>query len=165
MKSRGLKTISLVCLALALVLLDTSFFSFLSVNNASIILSFLVIVIFALKLSSSFYTITFFTIIFFTIFSSVPPWLIVLCFLILPSLVYYLRSSFLPEPSILSVPVYYMLLTSVFDILLLLYAKELNKQGLLSLCYFVLINTIAGIFIYQTISKIQKSLGHSEIKI
>lgn len=146
---KWIKLTTLFLFAAILVLLDTSFFANLSVHNASIVSVFQLIIIFALIADTKKYL--FFaasTIIFFSVFSSLPIWLIALLFFILPSTILYLRKSHLPLPSVPVALILFLIVNLLFEIILLFYVKEWNKDGLLVLYYFVIINTIFGATLY-----------------
>lgn len=135
--------------AAALTLLDTSFFANLSIRNASIVSVFQLIIIFALMADTKKYF--FFVssaIIFFSIFSSLPVWLIFVLFFVLPGSVLYLRKGHLPLPSVPVALILFAIVNLVFELILLLYFGEWNKNGFSSLYYFVIINTIFGVILY-----------------
>lgn len=151
-------------MSLAAVILDTSFFSFLPVNDASVIISFLIVILFALKLSEDFLIAGFFAIIFLTILSSLPPWLILICYLLLPSIIFYLRGRYLPEPSYVAAIVYFVVLNFIFDLVLLLNVGGFSARGMTSLLYFVLINSFVGMILFTAVDRIHRSFKKGEIK-
>lgn len=135
--------------AALLTLLDTSFFPNIIVKNTSIVSVFQLIVIFAFLADAKKYL--FFTgiaIIFFSIFSSLPVWLIFVLFFVLPGIIIYLRKGHLPLPSMPIALILFMIINFMFELVLLLYVKEWNKNGFTSLYYFVIINTLFGVILY-----------------
>lgn len=135
--------------AIALTLLDTSFFPGLLIKNASIISSFQLMIIFAFLADTKMYL--FFTgivIIFFSIFSSLPVWVIFVLFFVLPGVIIYLRKGHLPLPSVFIALILFTIINFIFEIVLLLYFQEWSKSGFVSLYYFVIINTFFGVVLY-----------------
>jgi hypothetical protein len=165
MKKKWINILLFGFLALCLVLLDTSFFSFLVLFEAQIIISFVALITFAIKADDYLTYFSGFVIIFFSIFSSLPVWLIVINFCVLPEIVFYIRKNLLPEPSVFIIPAYFIAVSFSFEFLLFLYSKEFNASGVLAIGYFVLLNTIAGVVVYGVTDKVSKMFKRGEIKI
>lgn len=165
MKNNLLKYFFISIFSFCLVLLDTSFFSMLTFYEAQIIISFLALIIFALKVDEILTFFCFSIVIFFAVFSSLPVWLILINFLLIPSVVLYLRKNFLPEPSMVSLPLYFMITCFAFEFVLLLYSHDINSKSLLVLVCFALINCFFGT-ILLLLSKVMELLfKRGEIKL
>lgn len=149
-----------------LTLLDTSFFANITAKGATIISVFQFILILALLGNTKNYFVFISgAIVFFAIFSSLPVWIIFLLLFILPSTVLYLSKDHL---SLLSVPIaaiLFLVANFLFELILLLYMKEWNKNGFEVMYYFVILNSIFGIFEYYLFHLfLQKSKKGGRIK-
>ena len=132
-----------------LILLDTTFFSSLTIKNASIISVFQFLIIFSLIADTrNFLIFTTSSVFFFSVFSSLAPFLIFILLFILPSLILFLRKNHLPLPSVPIAIVFFILANFIFEIILLLYYKQWRVEGFSVLYYFVLINSILGVAFY-----------------
>ncbi|MEI7791884.1 MAG: hypothetical protein WCI57_00130 [Candidatus Berkelbacteria bacterium] len=159
------KKILLVCLALATVLLDVSFFSAFEIYGATIISSLAVLLTMAITDRSRNYLIYVFSLIlFFTIFSSLPLLVIALEFLALPVGLNYVMTRYFPRPKAVTSPVYYLFGNFIFELVLLVYSKEYNQAGLLTLSYFVVLNSILGVIFYILQEKVKNDFNIEEIK-
>lgn len=133
----------------ALTLLDTSLFANMTLKNASIVSVFQFMIILALVADTrNFFIFISGAIIFFAVFSSLPVWTIFILLFLLPSSVLYLRKGHLPLPSVPVAAIILLLSNLIFELVLLLYIKEWNKNGFEVMYYFVLINTVFGSLIY-----------------
>ncbi len=160
-----LKLVVLFVLSFALTILDTSFFSFVMIKEAQIISTYLVLVIFAIKADNRFFEFSTFCAVMFSVFSSLPVWLILVNFCLLPSLFYYFRQKFLPEPSVFSSFLYFVSAAFFFELFLLIYVDQLDAYGATIMGSFVLINAIAGSLIYLLQKHYQKLIRKPEIKL
>lgn len=155
----------LFILALFSAILDTSFFSAITIFGASIILTYLILIFLAIRATEETFIFAAFSVIFFTIFSSISVIIILLNFLIIPLMVFYLRKRFLPEPSFLASLLYFSAGSLIFELIFILYFKEFGREGLTILGSFIAMSTIAGMIIYVTESRIRKIFHRREIKI
>jgi hypothetical protein len=154
-------------LALLLTLLDVTFFSNLSVYGATIITTFIVVVIFALdKKWESLILFSSFSFILYSVFSSVPVLVLVFIFYILPFFIHYLRKNYFRDVSAFFSIAYFVPSLFLFDLSLMIATKQWGVEAVLALCYFVIINSVFGIVIYAPILKLRSILTlEKEIKI
>ena len=146
---KWLKFTTIFLSAGALTLLDTSFFANMTIRNASLVSVFQIIIILALVADTrNYFIFVSGAIIFFAIFSSLPVWTIFLLLFILPSAVLYLRKGHLPLPSLPVAAIIILLANLLFELVLLLYIREWNKNGFLVMYYFILLNTFFGALVY-----------------
>jgi len=158
--------ILIILLAFCLVILDVSFFSQLNIYGASILFSFIVAILFVLlNRDKNYLCYLLASVIFFTIFSSLPLPIIFLNFFLLPVAVNYIKNTYFPEPTIISVIFYFFAATFIFDFILLIYAKEWNQSGYLALGYFTVLNSLAGVGLFALIRRIFRHYWAKEIKI
>jgi len=143
-----LKNLFFVLLALICVILDVSFFSFMAVAGATLLVSFtgsMVIAMYRKKEELIIYLLS--IVLFFSIFSSLPPLIILINFLLIPYLANFIRNRFFPEPTIFTGLIYISVSLILFQLILLGYTRQLNLGMVAASGYFVLINAIAGIII------------------
>ena len=146
---KWLKFTTIFLSAGALTLLDTSFFANMTIRDSSLVSVFQFIIILALVADTrNFFIFISGAIIFFAVFSSLPVWLIFILLFALPSAILYLRKGHLPLPSLPVAAIIILLANLIFELILLLYIKEWNKNGFLVMYYFILINTFFGALIY-----------------
>lgn len=158
--------ISIIILAFILVILDVSFFSQLDIYGASVLFSFIAAILFALldrEKNYLFYLLA--AVLFFTIFSSLPLPIIFLNFFLLPVAINYVKNTYFPEPTIISVVFYFFISAFIFDFVILIYAKEWNQAGYLALGYFTVLNSLAGIGLFALIRRIFRHYWAREIKL
>jgi len=158
----------LMLLSLILTLLDVSFFTSIPIAGATIISTYAVIINFSIlknnkNNNNENFIFEAISLIFFSIFSSVPIWLLLIAFFIIPGTIFYLRKNYFPAPSIIVSIAFFALANLFFDLILLVYFSEYNLAGLKSLLYFVLINTIIGVAIYSIANYLK--VKRQEIKI
>lgn len=143
-----LKNLLFVLLALACVLLDVSFFSFMAVAGATLLISFIgsmVIAMYRKKEELIVYLLS--VVLFFSIFSSLPFPIIIINFLLIPYLANFIRNRFFLEPTIFTGLIYISVSLIIFQLILLCYTKQLNLDTLAASGYFILLNAVAGIII------------------
>ena len=146
---KWIKYTILILTPLALTLLDTAFFSNLTIKHASIISVFQFLIILSLIANvRNCLIFAAFSVFFFSIFSSLPLWLIFILFFILPSLILYLRKSHLPLPSVLRSTILFVMCNFVFEMILLLYYRQWSRAGFSVFYYFILINSAVGVLLY-----------------
>lgn len=161
-----IRQIIIIFIALALVILDVSFFSQLDIYGASILFSFIAAILFALLDRDKNYLIYLLSaVIFFALFSSLPLPIIFINFFLLPAVIYYIKNTYFPEPTILSVIFYFSVATFLFDLIILLYAREWNEAGYLALGYFTVLNSLAGVGLFASIRRIFRRYWVKEIKL
>jgi|GEM_PF-1446708 len=150
------KKLLVVLLAFIAVFLDVSFFSFWPIFGATLISSFVLVVIFSLLFDIQLFLIFSLSVVFFfAIFSSLPLLIIIACFLLLPALLLYVRDRYLPEPNFIIIVVYLIIANSLFEIMLLTFFGEWNENGLLAFAYFITLNTLLGL-ICLALSKVKR---------
>jgi len=160
------KKIMLIVVALVTVLLDVSFFSSIEIYGATIILSLSILLTMAISDRSRDYLIYAFSLIlFFTIFSSLPLIVIAIEFLLLPAGLNYVMIKYFPKPRPVTSPIYYIFGTLFFELVLLVYSKEFTESGLLTLSYFVVINSIVGVICYIIQEKVKNDFKIEDIRI
>jgi len=154
-------------LGLLLVLLDVSFLSNFEIYGASIITSFLTLIIMTISDRGDDYIyFSLILILLFSIFSSLPLGVIVINFLVLPSVLNLVVREYFPRPNHVTVMLYFILTTLIFDLVLLVWSRYWSATGLLAVGYFVLINSFAGWiinFIYLSLKR--KFTLDTEVKI
>jgi hypothetical protein len=147
----------IIVLAFVLALLDVSFLGAITIGGATIISTFVVVIVFAIlnKLDA---TILFAAAaaLFFTILSSVPLWIIFLGFFVIPGIVIYLRRTNLPEPNVAVSFFYFIISTLIFELLFLINFREFNLVGFNLTGAFVLINSLAGVIAYYFAKRFSK---------
>jgi len=158
---------TLIIVSFILSFLDISFFSFLGVYGATILSSFIFVIIysFADKTKKDYLIISLSLVLFFSIFSSLPLFPILFNFFLIPSVITYIRKYYLPEPSLIVSIIYFLLATLLFEGLLLIYDKAWNSAGFLTFSWFIFINTLLGLFAYAFYLKIRKRFKTFEIKL
>ena len=140
------KKILLFLLAFIAVFVDVSFFSFWPVFGATLISSFVLVVIFSLFFEDQLFLIFSLSVVFFfAIFSSLPLWIIIVCFLLVPAFLLFVRRRYLPEPNFVIILIYLIIANLLFEMILITFFKEWNEKGLLALAYFVATNTLFGL--------------------
>jgi len=159
------KTLLLIILAFILSILDASFFSFLPVFGATIITSYVTIINFSItEKTNDFLVFTLSVIFFFSAFSSLPVWLIVGVFFILPSLIFFIKKTYFPEPSVFSSFAFFVLGTLLFGIISLIFTKGWTMQGIVSVLYFIILNSAFGVGIYYFSRSIRRKFTRKDIK-
>lgn len=162
------KNLFLSLFALILVLLDVSFFSAISLNGATIISTYVLIINFALISTPKNYheNFTFFeavSLIGFSVFTSVPIIILFFAFFIVPAIIVFLRKNYFPMPSIINSAIFFLLSNIFFEFLFILNQKQMNQAGLELIAYFSIINTLFGVFIYYISDRVKPK--NLEIKI
>lgn len=134
-----------IFLGLILVMLDVSFFSNFEVYGASVITSFLVLVILAISDKGDDYI--FFSlilVILFSVFSSLPLGVIALNFLAMPMILNLVVKKYFPRPNNFTAVLYFTVATFIFDLVLLIWSRDWNMLGFLAVGYFTVINSLVG---------------------
>lgn len=151
--------------ALFLTVLDVSFFSGLQIYGASLLISFVVLIIFALVGQQENWLVFSFGLIFsFAIFSSLPSIVLVINFFLVPAVINFVRRKYLPEPTLFSSISYFVVASLLFELMLVVYFREFDQQVALACSYFVVINSICGMILFGLYLKMRKKFVSSEIK-
>ena len=143
--------------------LDTSFFAFYEIFNATIISSFCLILVIALldfKIQSLYYGA--FCILFLSALSSLPIYSLFIAYMIIPLLIFYLRQKIYFE-AVLPVAVFVLLTSSViFRLSIIPLGSFSYEELLLSVLAFPILNTIFGAVIFVLFNKYHTSRrGHN----
>ncbi len=159
------KYIILVILSLVTTLLDTSFFSFIDIFEASLISTFAVLLTFTiLNFRREALYFASFSILFYTIFSSVPVYLLFILFFGIPIFVYLVKNKIaLNLESIFWIIIILLIANAIFDLLLLFLFGGISAGTLTSFFSFITINTIFGVIIFY-LSKIVIRYFNLEVK-
>ena len=159
------KSLLLITLAFILSILDTSFFSFIPILGTTIISSYAAIINFSIaEKINDFLIFTIAVIFFFSSFSSLPVWLIVMVFLIFPSIMFYVKKTYFPEPSVISSFAFFVSGTLLFALTSLIYTNGWNREGTIASLYFIAINSAFGVLIYYLLRNIKRKITRKEIK-
>lgn len=150
----------LIALAFISTLLDTSFFSFLEIYYAIILIS-LGILISLPMLDIKKGTVIYATllILFFTIFSSLQIWFLFLIFILIPLIVFYLNRRFAFEHSKILIVLVFILCNFLFQFSLAAVSQNFSTQAFISVISFTLINTISGILIFYILKTAKKFIS------
>lgn len=162
-----IKYLILIAVSLVLSFLDISFFSFLDVYGATLLSSFIFLIIFTFvdKTKKDYIIVALSLVLSFSIFSSLPLFPIFINFFFIPAMISYLRRYYLPQPSLIVSVLYFLATTFIFEGVLLIYAKAWNNSGLLTFSWFIFINTVLGIIAYAFYLKVRRKFKTFEIKI
>ena len=149
------------------VLLDVSFLSNFEVYGASVITSFLILIILAISDKGDDYIyFALLLVILFSIFSSLPLGVIAFDLLVLPIALNLVIKKYFPRPNNFTALFYFILATFAFDLFLLIWSRDWSMTGFLAVGYFVVINSLAGWMIYFIYNAIRKKfMLDTEIKI
>lgn len=159
------KYILLFVLSFLTAILDTSFFSFLTLYEASLISTFsIMIILMILDLRREALYFASFSILFYTIFSSVPVYLLFILFLGIPLFFYLLKTRVaINLESLVWVIIILFLSNLLFDLLLIVFFGDVSAGSLTSLLFFTIINTVFGLIVFY-ISKIIIKYFNIQIK-
>jgi len=160
--------IFLFLFAVILVLLDTSFFSFLALFDASIISSFSFLVFFTLNDKNLNKVLLFasFLAVLFSAFSSLSVLVIMINFIFLPTVMFYLRKNYFSDINQFVVIFILLLINLLFDLVIIFsYQLPWDLNILYQLMSFILINTLFQIFIFSFSWMYKRKIITSEIKL
>jgi hypothetical protein len=137
------------------------------VYGATILSSFLFLVTFTIidKTKKDYVLVSLADILFFSILSSLPMPVIFIGFFLVPISIGYIRERYLPEPTSIVSIIYFFLSTLLFEGVLLLYLRAWNMLGILTLSWFIFINTFLGFLTYAAYLRIRKNFSAPEIKL
>lgn len=134
--------------------LDTSFFAFYEIFNATIISSFCLILIIALldyKIQTLYYGA--FCILFLSALSSLPIYSLFFAYMVIPLLIFYLRQKIYFE-AVPVVAVFVLLVSSVlFRLVIIPLGSFSSGELLISIMAFPILNTLFGIVIFVLFNK------------
>ncbi len=155
-----------VMATLALVLLDTSLFSFIRIYDSTIISSFIILIVFAL-LGHSFYLKIMIpaAIIALAALSSLPLWVIAFAFFLLPGIVLFLRQTYVPEPTVIVTITALLLTTFLFQSALLVSDLRFVAGAGLTTAYFIFLNTVVGTVVFAANQRLRQKWMRGEIKL
>jgi hypothetical protein len=85
-------------------------------------------------------------------------------FLLLPAGLNYVMLRYFPKPRPVTSPIYYIFGTLFFELVLLVWSREFTQSGLLTLSYFVVMNSIVGVICYIIQEKVKNDFGIEEIR-
>jgi len=152
--------IFLILLAFCAVLLDTSFFSFLIIYNATILISLILLISMPLSgVRKGTVIYASFLILFFAVFSSLPVWFLLLQFMLIPLIVFYLNQRFALDQSKILVILAFVLCCVFFQLSLAVVSQDFSKQAFVSVISFTIINSIAGVIIFFIFRKMIKTIS------
>ena len=138
--------ITIPALAFLLSILDTSFLSFYEFYNATIISSFAALMIFAIlgyrKESLVFGASCILSL---SVFSSLPVWVLVSSFLLIPSLIFYIRDKIFFDNNIWAIAIIIFLSNLVFRLLMLSLTVTTGSELTNSVISFPILNLLFGI--------------------
>lgn len=160
-----IKGLVLTICALVLSLLDTSFFSAMPLFGATIISTFVFAMVLCVSKDQNiliYYSVS--SVFFFSIFSSLPVWLIVVVFLLIPYILFFIRKKYFPKQSIPSSIPFFMAGTLIFSFILLVYNKQWDIDGVIVVIYFMIINSALGMGLYYILARWEQDFGRKEIK-
>lgn len=160
-----IKILFLFCGAILLVLLDVSFFANLTIGGANLMSSFIFVIMSSLILDQKYLVFIISCALAFTILSSLPVIMILLGIVVLPVALHFFQESFFPEPTILTFPIYFVSASLIFELLLLITAKEFSIAAVLPIIYFILINSVAATVVFAILARVRKVLSPNKIKI
>lgn len=144
-----------IFLALVTTLLDTSFFSFLEIYYATVLISLAFLISFSilnLRKGVTIYA-TFLTL-FFAVFSSLPVWLLISLFFGIPLIIFAVRFRLAIDRSKLILVSAFLIANLLFQLSLAVVSLDFSKYAFISIVSFMVINTLAGLVIYFITKKI-----------
>lgn len=157
----------LIFISFVLVFIDVSFLSFWEVYGATVLSSLLFLIIFSMtdKTKKDYVVAALSVVLAFSVFSSLPLFLIIIGFFLIPASIAYVRQRYLPEPNVPISILYFVISSVFFEGILLLYLRAWTANGLLTFAWFVFINSLVGFISYALYLKIRKNFTTSEIKL
>lgn len=145
-------------LSLILTILDTSFFSFWEVWNATIISSFcflmVVVILGHRKVALVFGA---FSILFLSVFSSIPTVSLLAIYLIIPLLIFYIRQKVYFESSYIPAAIVFLLSGLVFRLVLLSMSLQFGPEVLISLFTFPIINLFVSMLLLWSAKRLNNN--------
>lgn len=163
-----IKIFLLIIFLLVLVMLDTSFFSFISLNNATIISSFAFLICWSLNTENINRILLFSSIvsIIFSILSSLPVIVILSCFFLLPISINFIKKNYFSEFSLLFIIMFLIFSNLLFDLILLVsYQNKIALRDFSQILSFITINGSFQIILVFSSWVYKKRTIKSEIKL
>ena len=145
--------IVIVVVAIVSVILDTSFFSFLEIWHATVLISFQILI--TLAIIGFRYHLLYFSalaILLYAVFSSVPLYFLILAFLGIPLLIIYLKLKITYDSNFPIILLSFLVINFVFQLGLIGVSLNFSAIAVTSVASFSLINTLAGLIIYYIIN-------------
>ncbi|MFA5927423.1 MAG: hypothetical protein WCT32_03140 [Patescibacteria group bacterium] len=163
---RWIKYLLVGVLSLFLVMLDVTYFSSLPIKGATIFSSLVVVIVTALiwPLDPLLILISFLSVLF-AIFSSLPIVLILIMFFLLPVALVFCRQRYLPGSSRFVVLVILIVTCLSTEMLMLIFFPEWSSEVATSIGYFVLINSIFGMAVFELATRVRSAVRHNEIRL
>jgi hypothetical protein len=164
--NKWIRYILLVLLSSAAVILDASFFSYLSVGGVSVLSSLSLFVIFALlgrQRDLLFLSVV--SIFLLAAFSSLPVWFILFGYLFIPSGLMYVKVNHLHDSSLFMTYLLICLCCFTFEVPLLMLAQSWDISSLRMLGYFILLNSSFTMLFFYLVRKTREQFTRGEIKI
>lgn len=152
--------LSIIALAFFSSLLDTSFFSFLEIYYATVLIS-LGILISLPMLDIKKGTVIYATllILFFSVFSSLQIWFLFLIFILIPLIVFYFNRRFALDHSKILIILVFLLCNFLFQFGLAAVSQDFSTSAFISVVSFTIINTIAGVLIFYVLKTVSKFIS------
>ncbi len=145
--------IVIVLVAIVSVILDTSYFSFLEIWHATVLITFQILIVLAIigfRQHLQFFAAI--AILLYAIFSSVPLYFLIVAFLGIPLLVIYLKSKITYESNFPVILLSFLIINMVFQLGLVGATFNISAAAMTSVASFSLINTVAGLVIYYIVN-------------
>lgn len=144
----------LLILAFASTLLDVSFFSFLEIQDATILSSLaLLITLSILDLKKSTVIFASFLTLFFAIFSSLSVWMMIALFFGVPLLIFVANHRFAIDRANFLVIFTFIFFNLIFQLSLALFSLDFSATAFKSIISFMIINSVFGLMIYYLAKK------------
>lgn len=148
--------ILITVIAIVSVILDTSFFSFLEVWHATVLITFQILI--TLSIIGFRQHLLYFAaiaILLYAIFSSVPLYFLILAFLGIPLLIIFLKSKITYESNFPVIFLSFLIVNLIFQLGLIGASLSFSAAAITSIASFSIINTMAGLIIYYIINYIK----------
>jgi len=145
--------IVIVLVAIVSVILDTSYFSFLEIWHATVLITFQILIVLAIigfRQHLQFFAA--FAILLYAIFSSVPLYFLIVAFLGIPLLVIYLKSKITYESNFPVILLSFLIINMIFQLGLVGATFSISAAAMTSVASFSLINTVVGLVIYYIVN-------------
>lgn len=156
----------IILLAFIAVLFDTYFFGLVNFDNASILSSLALVIVFALfNFQSEFMLLSLAIIILLSIMSSLPVWFIPIGYLVVPGILIYIKTSYLPDTSLFAIFLSICLTCLIFELALMVIMRSFDAVAFSTLGYFILINSSVTMIIYLIARQVKKNFIRGEIKL
>ena len=163
----AIKYLFLIVLSFILAFLDISLFSFIGIYGATLLTSFLSVIIFSLsdKSHKDYLIVALSMVLFFSVLSSLPLLAIILGFFVIPASISYIREKHLPEPSAPVSILYFFVASVFFEIILIVSLRAWDQNSMLTFAWFVFLHALFGFISFSFFLRIRKNLTISEIKL